>query len=88
MNYLEFSRILTIIASMTITFGVYSQAYKMWRTKSVKDFSGALIFAIVFTEFVWLNYGLAIKEWPIIVLEIMNIPGVIITSILFLKYKK
>ncbi len=88
MNYLEISRILTMVSSITIMFGVYSQALKIWQTKSVKDFTPILIFAMVFTEFIWLNYGLAIREWPIIVLETINIPGVVIIAILFIKYRQ
>lgn len=87
MNYLDFSRILTLVASLSITFGVYSQAYKIWKTKSAKDFTGILIFAIVLTEFVWLNYGIVIKEWPIITLEALNIPGVILVAILYVKHR-
>ena len=87
MNYLEFSRILTFVGSFTITFGVYSQAYKIWRTKGVEDFAPLLILGMVLTEFVWLNYGIAIREWPIIVLEVLNIPGVIEVAVLYLKYR-
>lgn len=87
MNYLEISRILTMVSSITIMVGLYAQAWKIWRTKSAKDFTAILVFAMVLTEFVWFNYGLAIREWPIIVLETINIPGVIVIAILFIKYR-
>jgi MtN3 and saliva related transmembrane protein len=87
MSYLEFSRILTLVGSLTITIGVYSQAYKIWQTKSAKDFTPYLIIGIVFTEFVWLNYGIVIREWPIITLETLNIPGVILAAIFYIKYR-
>ncbi len=88
MSYVEISRMATFVASLTITFGVYSQVWKIWKTKSAKDFAAILILGIVITEFVWLNYGIVIREWPIIALETINIPGVIIMAILFLKYRK
>lgn len=87
MNYLEFSRILTFVGSLTITFGVYSQAYKIWHTKSARDFAPFLVIGIVFTELVWLNYGIVIREWPIIALEALNIPGVFAVAVLYLKYR-
>jgi MtN3 and saliva related transmembrane protein len=88
MTYLEFSRILTFVGSISITFGAYSQAYKIWRTKSAKDFTPVLIIALVIAELVWLNYGIVLKEWPIITLEALNIPGIFATAILFIKYRK
>lgn len=88
MNYVEISRVITFVASLTITFGIYSQVSKILKTKSAKDFSSVLILGIVVTEIAWLNYGIVIKEWPIIALESINIPGVFIMAFLFLKYRK
>lgn len=88
MGYVEISRMVTFVASLTITFGVYAQVWKIWKTKSAKDFSTVLIFGIVITELAWLNYGIVIREWPIIALESINIPGVVIMAVLFFKYRK
>ena len=88
MSYLEFSRIATFVGSLVLTFGAYSQAYKIWRTKSAKDFSSILIIALILVELVWLNYGIVLKEWPIITLEAINIPGIFATAILFVRYRK
>ncbi|MDO8513728.1 MAG: SemiSWEET family transporter [bacterium] len=87
MSYVDISRLVTFVASLTITLGIYSQVWKIWKTKSAKDFSIILILGIVITELAWLNYGIVIKEWPIIALESINIPGVIIMAVLFFKYK-
>ncbi len=87
MNYLEISRIITFIASILITIGLYDQAFKIWRTKSAKDFTITLVAALLFNEIAWLNYGFALFEWPIITLGILNIPAVIIASLGFLKYR-
>ncbi len=88
MSYLEISRIATFVGSLALTFGVYAQAYKIWRTKSAKDFTPILIFALILVEIVWLNYGIVLREWPIIALEAINIPGIFATAILFIKYRK
>lgn len=88
MSYLEISRILTFATSLFMTFGLYSQAWKIWKTKSAKDFASPIILAIVANEIVWLNYGLALREWPIIGLGMLNVPAVAIASIGFWKYRQ
>ena len=88
MEYINISRIVTLVASIVITVGLYDQAVKIWRTKSAKDFSGIIILAIVFNEMAWLNYGIALREWPIILLAIMNVPAAFVAAIGFIKYHK
>lgn len=87
MDFLEFCRILTVVASCVMAIGVYLQAWKIWKTKSAKDFSWTIIFAIVFNEVAWLLYGLALHEWPIILVSIINFPGILGTTSGFLKYR-
>lgn len=77
MDYLEFSRYFTVIASIAITGGLYRQVAKIWATKSAKDFSYLLILALFINEAAWLNYGYALHEWPIMLLGIINIPAII-----------
>lgn len=88
MDYVNFSRIFTVIASISIIIGLYTQAFKIWRTKSAKDFTWVIIFALLFNELAWLNYGIALFEWPIIIIGLANIPAVIIALIGFIKYRK
>jgi uncharacterized protein with PQ loop repeat len=47
-----------MIAGLVITAGVYAQAYKIFRTRSAKDFSTILIISLVYSELSWLVYGL------------------------------
>jgi len=86
MNYLEISRIITLIASILITFGLYDQALKIFRTKSASDFTWTIIFALFFNEFAWINYGFSLSEWPIIVVGAANVPAIIIIIIGYKKY--
>lgn len=85
-NYLELSRVVTVFASLLTAFGLYDQAWKIWHTRSANDFTVSLILALIFNEFSWLNYGLAIREWPIILICSLNIPAIIITTIGYWHY--
>ena len=88
MSYLDISRIVTFVASILITFGLYDQACKIWRTESAKDFTVSLVAALLFNEAAWLNYGFALSEWPIITLGFLNIPAVIIAGVGFVRYRR
>ncbi len=87
MTWLEISRLVTLIASITITVGLYDQALKIWRTRSAKDFTATLVAALILNELAWLNYGFALKEWLIIVIGLANIPAVFISGVGFLRYR-
>ncbi len=87
MTRLEFSRIITVIASLAITIGLYDLSFKIWRTKSARDFTPTLVAALLFNELAWLNYGLALPEWPIVVVGCLNLPAVAIASLGYLRYK-
>jgi len=86
MNYLEASRILTVVASMGMTVGLYHQVYKIYKTKSAKDFSPIIVIVMILSEIIWLNYGLAIREWPIEIVSAINLPGMFALGFGFLKY--
>jgi MtN3 and saliva related transmembrane protein len=86
MNYLDISRYLTIVASVVITAGFYAQVWKIFATKSAKDFSLILLIALVINEFAWLNYGYALSEWPIILLGCLNVPALFVALYGFFKY--
>ena len=86
-TWLEVSRIVTILASVAITIGLYDQALKIWRTQSAKDFTVTLVAALIFNEVAWLNYGFALREWPIIGVGLANIPAVLVAGAGFLRYR-
>lgn len=78
--WIEASRVLTVLGSASITIGLYVQALKAVRTKSMDDFSPVLVISLVVNEVVWLNYGVALGEWPIVLLSGFNIPPVLILT--------
>jgi MtN3 and saliva related transmembrane protein len=85
--YFEISRVVTMIASMTMTLGLYAQCLKLFRTKSAKDFTLSLVASLVFTEIVWLNYGLVLAEWPIILSSVLNLFPVTLILVGYSRYR-
>lgn len=88
MMYIETSRLIVLIASAAITFGFYAQAWKLWQTHSAKDFSAALVIAVVINELAWLNYGFALREWPVIAVGFANMPAAIAIAVGYSKYRR
>lgn len=87
MDYLNISRLVTVLASIVITFGLYHQALKIFQTKSAKDFTWSIIAALFINELAWINYGISLKEWPIILVGGVNVPGIIIIVVGYFKFK-
>lgn len=87
MLYLEVSRIAAFSSSLVLVTGLYFQAYKIWKTKSAKDFTPLLIVALLIDEALWMNYGLAIHEWPVWLLGVTSLPAAIVVAAGYLKYR-
>lgn len=79
-------RTLVVIASVILTLGLLLQTIKMFKTKSAKDFSAALIIALLFSDVVWLIYGIRLHEWPIIVITTVNLPIEAVIVVGFIRY--
>lgn len=88
MTNVEASRVLVMIGSFLITLGLYDQALKIWRTRSAKDFTLLIVVALLFNELVWINYGLAIGEWPIYLISAVNLPAAVAALVGYLRYRK
>lgn len=59
------------------------QAYKIFKSKSAKDISLASFLIIEFGSLVWVLYGLEIKNYPIV---IPNILGLVSTTFVLIGY--
>jgi len=57
----------------------------MFKTKSASDFTYSILIALFFAEIAWLNYGLLLNEWPIIVMVALELPASILA--LYGRYK-
>lgn len=84
--YSDLSRVFAFLTSVVLTCGMYAQVVKMFRTKSAKDFTMALIAALVLDEIAWLNYGINIHEWPVYMLGCISLPAAIAAFVGYLKY--
>ena len=87
-RYVEAARLLALASSTIVTYGFYDQVWKMWRTKSVRDISASLIWLSLVNEITWLNYGLALGEWPMIAVGVANLPAGILAAWAYVKYRE
>jgi len=86
--YCDISRLMTFLANLTICAGLYAQCYKIFRTQSSKDINLALVVALMMGQVMALNYGLAIREWPIIAISCLNLPAVSLIAIGCWRYRQ
>ena len=87
MNYPTLSRFFVTGASLLIAFGLYHQAFKTWKTRSVRDFAGSKVAALLVNELAWLNYGLMLGEWPIIFVTSLNLIPAIAVVVAYCRFK-
>lgn len=79
---------MTFLANLMITVGLYAQCYKIFRTKSSNDFNSVLVTALGIGQIMSLNYGLAIREWPIIAISSLNLVPVTLIAIGCCRYRE
>lgn len=84
---------MSILGIFATTFGIimalgyFPQAWKMFKTKSVKDIS-LLSFSIFFIGNVaWEIYGLSIRDYPLIITPVVGITGTTLILIFYFRYK-
>ena len=82
-----------ILATLAAIFGVlmslghFSQAYKIWKRKSAKDVSLITFTIFWLGDMVWLAYGIAIHDWPLMASFTVGVLGTTCVMILALKYR-
>lgn len=86
--YVDFSRVAAFLTSVILVYGLYAQVYKIFKTRSAKDFTIVLILALLLDEVAWLNYGVAIREWPVFMLGFLSLPAAVLAMIGYLKYRR
>lgn len=87
-NYKHASQWIVSLASLCTTYGLYDQVVKIWRTKSVQDFTTSIVVAILINELAWLNYGLSLKEWPVITVSVLNTPAAIFAAVGYFRFRR
>lgn len=83
---LDIIRLNSLLSGLAITIGLYSQAIKLFRTRSAHDFSWALVIALLYAELSWLVYGIWIREWPVFLIAVANLPAEIAIVVGYIRY--
>lgn len=69
--------------------GYLTQAYKMYRTRSVRDISPLSFGIFFFGNFTWEIYGISITNWPLMISSAFGIAGTsLVLAFYFIFYKE
>jgi MtN3 and saliva related transmembrane protein len=82
MNY---TFLVGVLGSTLTTGSLLPQAIKLWKTKSAKDLSLWTYITLTTGDFLWVIYGILLKQPPIYVANIICF--VLAAAILFLKIR-
>ena len=77
--------LLGLAAGFFTTISFVPQIQKIWKSKSADDVSKKMFLGVAFGVFLWLVYGIILKQWPIIIWNTISL--VLALSIVFLKYR-
>ncbi len=84
---MDYTTILGLVAGVLTTIAFLPQVIKIWKSKSTKDISlGMYVIFITGTVF-WFVYGIALRQLPIILVNVVMIVLASIILALKIKYK-
>jgi len=81
-----FWEIVGLLAAFLTMFGFLPQVIKIYRTKSVRDISLPTILQFTVGIFLWLAYGIHLKNFVIILANSVTFLILIVGLVLFFKY--
>lgn len=64
--------IIGILAGICTTVSFVPQILKIFKTRHVRDLSLSMYAILTFGIFLWFVYGIFIKEWPIIITNVVS----------------
>ena len=73
------------VAGMSTTGAFLPQVIRTWRTRSTEDISLGMFLLTAFGLFLWLVYGIARNDWPLIVTDVVSL--ILAVTILGLKLR-
>lgn len=73
------------VAGTCTTLAFLPQVVRTWRTRSTDDISLGMFSLMVFGIALWLFYGIAIGDWPLIVADGVSL--LLATTILLMKMR-
>jgi MtN3 and saliva related transmembrane protein len=82
-----FWQILGFSAAALTMFGFVPQIIKIYKTKSVKDISLVALIEFSLGIFLWVLYGIHLKNIVIIIANTVSLATLIIAFVLYFKYK-
>ncbi len=82
---MDWITIIGLLAAMGTTIAFLPQVIKSWKTRKTRDISLPMYLVFSIGVFLWLIYGLLIKNLPIVLAN--GITFILALSILFLKIK-
>ena len=83
-----FWEIVGFLAAFLTMFGFLPQVIKIYRTKSVKDLSLLAVLQFMLGVFLWLIYGIYLKNFVLILANSVTFLILLAALILFIKYNK
>jgi MtN3 and saliva related transmembrane protein len=86
--YIEIISIVATILGVMMSISQFVQAHKIWKRKSSKDISITFFSIFAIGNFVWLLYGLALKQLPVILSFAIGFIGCCTVLFLTIKYRK
>lgn len=73
------------VAGMSTTGAFLPQVIRTWRTRSTEDISLGMFLLTAFGLLLWLVYGIARGDWPLIVTDVVSL--ILAVTILGLKLR-
>ena len=83
-----FWEIIGFLAALLTMFGFLPQVIKIYRTKSVKDLSLLAVLQFMVGVFLWLIYGIYLKNFVLILANSVTFLILLAALVLFIKYNK
>jgi MtN3 and saliva related transmembrane protein len=84
---MDFVTVLGLVAASLTTFSFLPQMIKTWQSKSAKDVSFVMLICFNTGIFLWLIYGILLKQLPIILANAATLFFNLIILWLKIKYK-
>ncbi|MCL1471909.1 SemiSWEET transporter [Argonema antarcticum] len=84
---MDFLTILGLVAGTLTTIAFLPQVIKTWKSQSAKDFSFGMLITFSLGVFLWLLYGIAKNDLPVILANLLTFVLNLIIIVLKTKYK-
>ncbi len=84
---IELLNVLAAVSGALMSIGYFPQAYKIWKNRSAHDVSLFTYVLFAVGTIIWLVYGIATRQWPIVAGFIIGVIGSLLVLILTFKYR-